>query len=78
MKNISNKVIKLILISIPCKEIKRNGFMPILHMQNKHSGKFNDFHKLQASESSQNKKSDFSSSKPTILYKFGLNEYITW
>lgn len=50
MKNFSNKIINIIFISIPCKEVKRNSFMPILHMQNKHAEKFNDFPKLQASE----------------------------
>lgn len=46
MENFSNKDINISLILIPCKEVKRNGFIPILHMQNKHAGKFNDFHKL--------------------------------
>lgn len=48
-------------------------------MQDKYAKKFNDLPQTTSQwQQSQNKKSDFSFSKPTILYKFSLNEHTTW
>lgn len=82
MKNFSNKIISIILILIPYKEVKRNGFMPILLFYTCKTsilGSLMTCPKPQASDNRVKiKKSDFSFSKPTILYKFSLNEHTTW